>query len=229
MVNANGPQELFVFALTRNGRVETTNYRTVRLPSDKELPTFVKEEFGDFYRSMFTQAVKRENHEAVFLEYAWDMAWCDPCAADPLSREELRGLGVFWLEPPPGEAPGISRRPMILPPGGGPQNVFVTRLHVRYDKAHFPEDLVLQETGERTNFQGRFIVRNPWTGQDCPGAESYRKSLRERQAREAETLANLTGWDLGKIYRKMGRAEGGEVEPNRGDSWWEKIWRTGSR
>ena len=20
---------------------------------------------------------------AVFLEYAWDMAWCDPCAADP--------------------------------------------------------------------------------------------------------------------------------------------------
>src|SRR5262249_7965657 len=27
-VNADGPQELFVFALTRKGRVETTNYRT---------------------------------------------------------------------------------------------------------------------------------------------------------------------------------------------------------
>ena len=34
MVNADGPQELFVYALTRKGRVETTNYRTVRLPSD---------------------------------------------------------------------------------------------------------------------------------------------------------------------------------------------------
>ena len=38
MVNANGPQELFVYALTRNGRVETTNYRTVKLPTDMELP-----------------------------------------------------------------------------------------------------------------------------------------------------------------------------------------------
>ena len=32
-VNANGPQELFIYALTRTGRVETTNYRTVRLPT----------------------------------------------------------------------------------------------------------------------------------------------------------------------------------------------------
>src|SRR5262249_22173656 len=30
MVNADGPQELFVYALTRKGRVETTNYRTVK-------------------------------------------------------------------------------------------------------------------------------------------------------------------------------------------------------
>ena len=43
MVNADGPQELFVFALTRKGRVETTNYRTVRLPSDMDLPVFVKD------------------------------------------------------------------------------------------------------------------------------------------------------------------------------------------
>ena len=38
MVNAAGPQELFIYALTRKGRVETTNYRTVRLPSDAEVP-----------------------------------------------------------------------------------------------------------------------------------------------------------------------------------------------
>ena len=36
MVNANGAQDLFVYALTRNGRIETTNYRTVKLPSDME-------------------------------------------------------------------------------------------------------------------------------------------------------------------------------------------------
>ena len=38
-LNAEGTQDLFVFTLTRKGRVETTNYRTVRLPSDVEIPT----------------------------------------------------------------------------------------------------------------------------------------------------------------------------------------------
>src|SRR5262249_4745725 len=93
MVNANRPHELFVYALTRKGRVETTNYRTARLPSGMDLPPFVKTEFGPFYKAMFTEAVKREKSEAVFLEYAWDMGWCDPCAANPLSPDELRQLG----------------------------------------------------------------------------------------------------------------------------------------
>src|SRR5206468_1026076 len=69
MVNADGAQELFVYALTRKGRVETTNYRTVRLPSGMDLPALVKVEFGPLYQAMFTQAVKRENMRAVFLEY----------------------------------------------------------------------------------------------------------------------------------------------------------------
>ena len=39
---------------------------------------------------MFAEQVKQEDMRAVFLEYAWDMGWCDPCAADPLSADELR-------------------------------------------------------------------------------------------------------------------------------------------
>ena len=101
MANADGPQELFVYALTRRGRVETTNYRTVRLPSDQDVPLYVKEQFGDFYKALFSEQVRRERMESVFLEYAWDMGWCDPCAADPLAREELKALGVFWLDDPP--------------------------------------------------------------------------------------------------------------------------------
>ena len=54
-------------------------------------------------------------------------------------------------------------RPM---PRGGASNVFVTRLHVRYDGAHFPEDLVFQETGDRANFQGRYVLRHAWTGNE---------------------------------------------------------------
>ena len=74
-VNADGAQELFVYFLTKQGRVETTNYRTVRLPEAQELPLYVKDKFGDFYRDLFTQQVKREGERGVFLEYAWDMNW----------------------------------------------------------------------------------------------------------------------------------------------------------
>ena len=94
---------------------------------------------------------------AVFLEYAWDMGWCDPCAADPLSNEQLKKLGVSWLDAPPTPA-----APGFLRPQGSP--VFVTRLHVRYDRDHFPEDLAFQETADRTNFQGRYVLRHAWKG-----------------------------------------------------------------
>ena len=53
MLNARGEQELFVFTLTRNGRVETENYRTVEMPTGMDIPVHVKSEFDDFYREMF--------------------------------------------------------------------------------------------------------------------------------------------------------------------------------
>ena len=68
-LNARGDQELFVFALTRKGRVEASNYRTVKLPSNFEVPEYIKGEFGKFYRAMFAEQVKRENHRVVFRNY----------------------------------------------------------------------------------------------------------------------------------------------------------------
>jgi hypothetical protein len=90
MVNADGTQELFVYALTRKGRVETVNYRTVKLTTDQDVPEFVKDEFAGFYRDLFSTEVKKNDMSVVFTEYAWDMGWCDPCASAPLSPEELR-------------------------------------------------------------------------------------------------------------------------------------------
>jgi hypothetical protein len=34
-------------------------------------------------------------------------------------------------------------------------------MHLRYDANSFPEDLVLLETGDRANFQGRYVLRYP--------------------------------------------------------------------
>lgn len=211
-VNADGPQELFLYFLTKQGRVETTNYRTVRLPVGQEIPLYVKDTFGDFYRDLFTQQVKRESERGVFLEYAWDMNWCDPCAADPLSAGELRGLGVFWQEENGRTSKGI----------GGTQNVFLTRLHVRYDAAHFPEDLMFQDTSDRVNFQARYILRHPWTGsEECAAATTYRQQLRERHEREAQTLASLTGWNIGDIRKTMHLASG---PIGKEKTWYQRLW-----
>lgn len=223
-VNANGPQELFVFCLTKDGRVETTNYRTIKLPSDVEVPEYTKDVFPDFYRALFDQAVKREDMRVVFLEYAWDMGWCDPCAADPLSTEQLRELGVFWVD-----APARGDR-AAAPFSGGAQPVYVTRLHVRYDREHFPDDLVFQQTGNKENFQGRYIIRHPWTGKgDCDEAKRYREGLPKQLDGHAQNLARLTGWDVNQIRSRMGTGEKikpTEPAPAGGDEgWWKSLWR----
>lgn len=216
-VNADGAQELFIYFLTKQGRVETTNYRTVRLPEAQEIPLYVKDKFGDFYRDLFTQQVKRESERGVFMEYAWDMNWCDPCAANPLSAEEMRGLGVFWQD-----------NQTVMPRGKGflpqpqAQNVFLTRVHVRYDAAHFPEDLMFQETSDRSNFQARYILRHPWTGTDeCPAATAYRQQLRERYEREAQTLSTLTGWNIGEIRKSMDIAA---LPTSDNKKWYQQLW-----
>ena len=38
MANADGDQDMIVYAFTKKGRIETTNYRTVSLPTGKNIP-----------------------------------------------------------------------------------------------------------------------------------------------------------------------------------------------
>jgi hypothetical protein len=193
-VNANGPQDLIIYALSRNGRVETANYRTVKLPSDINVPLFVKDDFPTFYKSMFDRAVARENMRAVFVEYAWDMAWCDPCAADPMSNKELAELGARWIA-------SDDDKPFRSVQGA---NAYVTRLHVRYDAQSFPEDLVLTETRDRSNFQGRYVLNHPWKGPtSCEAGAKYRADLPKRFEQEAQNLVNLTGWPLANVLAEM--------------------------
>jgi hypothetical protein len=201
-VNANGAQELFVYVITTNGRVETTNYRTVKLPSDVDVPLFVRKDFAPFYKALFAEQVKREEMSAVFLEYAWNMSWCDPCASEPLSPEELRKVGVFWLD--------------------AGNDVFLTRLHVRYDGAHFPEDLVFQKTGDQRQFQARYVLHHPAKPGNCDAAAVYRRDLRKRQEREAQNVAELTGWKLDDMRQKM-HLTSADIAPVE-KKWWEKIW-----
>jgi hypothetical protein len=208
-VNAKGPQDLFIFALTRNGRVETTNYRTVKLPSDMDVPIYIKDEFPSFYTAMFDHQVKMDNMRAVYLEYAWNPNWCDPCAGEPPSTQDLVTLGARWLSQPGGDVQPMRGR------GWAPQGqAFFTRLHVRYSRKTFPEDLMLQETSDTQTFQGRYVLRHPFTGEmKCPQAQEYRKQLVQRWDKEAENLSTLTGWNEDKIRNKMRSLRSGGGSP----------------
>jgi len=190
-VNADGPQEMVVLALTERGRVETTNYRTVRMPTGTEVPLFVKDDFAGFYKAAFDRQVSDADGKAVFLEYAWDMGSCDPCSAPQLSPDELRELGATW-------AGGGGRT------RGSGGNAFVTRLHLRYDREHFPEDLALQETGDRETYQARYVLQQPWKGAAaCEAGQRYAKSLPVRAARQAINVVEMTDWSYADVRGRM--------------------------
>ena len=196
-VNARGPQDLIIFALTRDGRIESTNYRTVKIPSDVDVPLYVKDEFGPFYKALFERAVAKENMRAVFVEYAWDMGWCDPCASEPLANKELVELGARWI----GDSDDTPYRRGRM---SGGADAYVTRLHVRYDAKTFPEDIVFMQTRDRGNFQGRYVQHHPWQGKTtCDRANAYRRMLPGRFAREAKNLEELTGWSHSDVEGRM--------------------------
>ena len=220
MANSQGPQDLVIYALTRKGRVESTNYQTKQVPTGMDIPTYVRSDFGSFYKAVFHHSWEKADKKSLLTEYVWDTGWCDPCAAEPLSQEELRGLGVFWL---PDSGDNQSQRGFRF--GGGSGAPVLTRLHVRYDSDHFPEDLVFQETGDRQNFQARYVLRYPWTGDDqCEEAATYRQRLDERHKAEAQALADLTGWEMEQIHKGMGADAPGQQHTEQ-SPWYKRLWK----
>jgi len=189
MANSTGVQDMIVYAFSRTGRTECVNYRTVTLPTDRNIPLFVKDRFARFYKDLFQRAWRREGRNVVFTEYAWDVTptWgnvcCDPCVGDPPMQQEFVDAGVNW---------GVG-------PNGG--QVFFTRLHVRYGRDKFPSDLVFQTTPDQARVQARYILTHPAEGQfDCPAGQDYLQELYYRRGREIDELAMLTGWDV-SIFR----------------------------
>jgi hypothetical protein len=192
MANAKTAQDMIVYMLTASGRVETTNYRTVKIPSNKDVPVFVANEFTSFYKKLYSKSLNEENRKAVFLEYAWDVSpqnpvKCDPCVGTPLYANDLRDAGVDWF----------TESDVINWKGSASGNgvVYFTRLHVTYDRWHYPQDLQFQETPNRENFQARYVRHIPPQGSDfsCYRGQKYLRELRERRLREVNNYALLTG------------------------------------
>ncbi len=220
MINSRGEQDLVVYLLSPKGQVELTNYRTVKIPTGSEIPEYVKNEFGAFYKATFQKVYEREQKKVAFLEYAWNAGNCDPCSTEPPTQTELKEAGVFWLNNGgmSGNSSPSFRRPM---PQG---NTFITRIHVRYARDKFPEDLMFQETGNQENFQGRYVMNHPFKGNlSCDAGKKYQQTLRSRFEREAGNLANLTGWSIRDIYSKMDFSMT-QSKPDSSDMFWQNVW-----
>lgn len=186
-LNGDGPQDLIVLALNKKGRTVLTNYLTKDIPSDVSVPIFVSQVFPQFYRAMFDTAA---GTDGAFLEYAWDMSWCDPCADEPLTHAELKQLGVGWVRKSEASTP----------------DVFVTRLHIRYSQTSFFEDLKFAVTEDRENFQGRYILNHPFEGEiTCEEGKTYVAETRKRIKEEAALLRELTGWSAANIASNIAK------------------------
>lgn len=209
MANSTGQQDMIVYAFTRTGRVECVNYRTVKVPTDRNIPLFAQQKFGPMYKDLFARAWKREGRNAIFLEYAWNVtpSWggmkCDPCVGPPPMDQEFVDAGVDWA--------GGSN-------GGNGQQVFFTRLHVRYGRDKFPQDLMFQVTPNTEQFQARYILTHPAQGDlTCNEGQNYLEELYYRRVREMDELYALTGWDL-SMHRNYTSEVRGKLSPERRNS-----------
>ena len=195
MANADGDQDMIVYAFTKKGRIETTNYRTVSLPTGKNIPLFVKNNFGNFYANLFQNQWDKEGKALAMLEYAWDVSpknyvKCDPCVATAPSTQDLVQAGVWWLNR------DWTNYEDVNGDDDYSDNVYFTRLHVRYNRRSFPQDLVFQVTPNTDNYQARYVITHPATGDfNCEAGKKYLRELKERRAGELEMLTYLTGKD----------------------------------
>lgn len=198
MANANGVQDLIIYMYSKVGRIETTNYRTSLIPTDFKVPLFVQNEFGEFYRDLYNRAWTREGKNTVFLEYAWEVSpnqtqFCDPCVGDPPMVTDLKEAGVDWLT--------LENTDYHTQARTYAGNVYFTRLHLTYDRAHFPQDLTFQETPNKERFQGRYILTHPANGDfTCEKGQAYIKELGKRRWNELYTYQWLTGREITTHY-----------------------------
>lgn len=174
MINSRGQQDLIVNILAKDQRYEVANYDNVTIPTNLEVSEDVADNFGDFYRTLFSETVQ-DHPGAAVTEYAWNAGECDPCPADMpwgMFPEDIEILGAE-----------------VLPDADdwvNPHEWVITRLHMRYAKDEIGEDLVFEQAepivggrevyddegnleegaqpGDRNEFQARYNIRHAWDG-----------------------------------------------------------------
>lgn len=205
LLSSKGTQDLLVHVLA-DRRYEVANYDNVTIPTNLPIAPEAKGQFGAFYAALFDHVVSKHKG-AVVTEYAWDARTCDPCPGPALSRIDLFHLGLDVV-------PALRK-------SAGP--IVLTRLHARYSKGALGDDLVFREAppiaggrehqtangrlergatkGAVNNFQGRYIIRHPWTGPiECKNPRRGRWD--QRPGRRARAATNIAAAPRGQVSVK---------------------------
>ena len=170
LASSPGTQDLIVNILAPQ-RYEVANYPNTTIPTNITVRDSVRSRFAEFYAALFDETL-RHTPRAVVTEYAWDSSTCDPCPGPTLTPEDLATLGADVIEQTYRDADAYS--------------LTLTRLHARYGK-DTTEDLVFRavqplaggrgtpapdgtmsmalEPESSNNFQARYAILHPWTGQ----------------------------------------------------------------
>ncbi len=202
MANADGDQDMIVYAFTKKGRIECTNYRSVELPTGNKIPLFVQNNFAAFYSNLFQHQWNKEGKNISMLEYSWDVSpmnyvKCDPCVSNPPAQQDLVQAGVWWLSRDWDNYDDVYEENTEIN-----SHVYFTRLHIRYNRQQFPQDLIFQVTPNIENYQARYVITHPANGDfSCEEGKKYLKGLKERRKNELAQLTYLTGknyenWDM---------------------------------
>ena len=164
------------------------------MPTGNNVPLFVKNNFGAFYGNLFQHQWKNESKSVSFLEYAWNVTpvnpmKCDPCVGNPPTDQDLVNSGVWWLHGKDwNDYSDVNDEEEEY--DNGSRNVHFTRLHFRYNRNSFPQDLMFQVTPNTENFQARYVITHPAQGDmNCEAGKKYLRDLKARRKKELFELA----------------------------------------
>lgn len=143
-LNSPGVQDLLIYVINdqEEGGAGISNYSQAEVEHECMVDLADGGAGGDFavFWDEAFDAPRVDSPGALWTqEYTWAPAWCDPCAGDPLTDEDVQALGF----------------------DGTAWDAFFTRLHLRYEPTQAKQDVVLYTSGDETRTQIRYILYDP--------------------------------------------------------------------
>ena len=182
--------DVILLVLTRKrGQVEVRGAQAIKYPSTHELPKSVAFHFPRVIDAINRRLAEKNSETGIFLEYFWDIRWCDYCMETQrlFELESVKELGVFWYDQRVPNNPGVE--------------LYLTRLRVTPNSTRLQQEMMLEVNERAEYYQVRFYSRSDWTGNDkCEAAKTYIAEQSKRRADEIRTLSELTGWPAEVIH-----------------------------